>query len=283
MRSEQHHTTGVSTGFKNLDHYILGLQKSDLVIIAARPSMGKTSFALTVALNAAKAGSAVLFVSLEMSEPQLTARLLCAHARFNSNRLREAYLSKSEFDLLATAREELRNVPLFIDDSPRVTVLEMRAKARRLRQKGMLDAVMVDYLQLIDPSDKRLPREQQISEISRSLKAMAKELDVPVVALSQLSRAPEGRPGNDKRPLLSDLRESGAIEQDADVVMFLYRPAYYKRKKGDKDGEEVKPEEENLLEVIVSKQRNGPTGTAKLTFLMDTMTILDRMEDPYGG
>ncbi len=272
LRKEHSHTTGVDTGLKNLNHYILGLQKSDLVIIAARPSMGKTSFALNVALNAAKTGAAVLFASLEMSEPQLTDRLLCTQARFDSNRVRQAFVGQQEFAKLQAAREQLRNVPLFIDDSPRMGVLELRAKARRMRQRGLLDVVMVDYLQLIDPSDKRVPREQQISEISRSLKAMAKELNVPVVALSQLSRAPETRQSKDKRPLLSDLRESGAIEQDADVVMFLYRPEYY-------DRENTKEEDRNLLEVIIAKQRNGPTGTARLTFLRDTMTIVDRVNE----
>ncbi len=269
MRKEHTHTTGVDTGLRHLNHIILGLQKSELIIIAARPSMGKTSFALNLALNAAKTNAAVLFASLEMSEPQLTDRLLCTQARFDSNRVRKAFIGDQEFARLQSAREQLRNVPLFIDDSPRMTVLELRAKARRMRQKKQLDVVMVDYLQLIDPSDKRLPREQQISEISRSLKAMAKELDLPVVALSQLSRAPETRQSKDKRPLLSDLRESGAIEQDADVVMFLYRPEYY-------DRDNFKEEEKNLMEVIVAKQRNGPTGTARLTFMRETMSIYDR-------
>jgi len=277
LRQEHSHTTGIDTGFRNLNRYILGLQKSDLIIIAARPSMGKTSFALNLALNAAVRGSGVLFASLEMSEPQLTDRLLCTQARFELGRIRQAFVGGQEMGRLQAAREQLRNVPLFIDDSPRMSVLELRAKARRLHHGGHLAAVMVDYLQLLDPSDKRLPREQQISEISRSLKALAKELDVPVVALSQLSRAPETRQTKDKRPLLSDLRESGAIEQDADVVMFLYRPEYY-------DRDNTKEEDKNLLEVIVAKQRNGPTGTARLTFLRDIMSIYDREnENPPPG
>jgi replicative DNA helicase len=274
--SDHTRTTGIPTGYKALDRMLSGLQNSDLLILAARPSMGKTSFALNLALNAASFHGYrhVLFASLEMAEPQITDRLLSIQAQVESTRLREGMLCDHELKAIHNARQVLNDVPIYIDDSPKLGVLELRAKARRLKQRNTLDLVMIDYLQLMDPSDKRVSREQQISEISRSLKAMAKEICVPVVALSQLSRAPETR-GKDKRPLLSDLRDSGAIEQDADVVMFLYRPEYY-------DGDKTEERDRNLMEVIVAKQRNGPTGTARLTFMQNTMQVTDRMEDdPY--
>jgi len=263
--------TGVTTGYRYLDEKLGGFQKSDLVIIAARPSMGKTAFALNLALNAATGSpeqppATVLFCSLEMNETQITERLLAIRSMVDASRLRSGNLVPSELKALNAVREQLRVLPFFLDDSPRMSVLELRAKARRLQWKEGLDLVMVDYLQLMEPSDKRVSREQQISEISRSLKAMAKELAIPVVALSQLSRAPEQRTGKDKRPMLSDLRESGAIEQDADVVMFLYRQEYY-------DKENTKDEDRNILEVIIAKQRNGPTGTARLVMRRETMTV----------
>lgn len=274
------HTTGIPTGYRHLDGKLLGLQRSDLVIIAARPSMGKTSFALNLALNAARAqnearetsGHHTLFASLEMSEPQITDRLLCIQSMIESGRIRKGYLVPAELDHLRATSDFMRQIPIYLDDSPKLTVLELRAKARRMAWRGELDLIMVDYLQLMDPTDKKVSREQQISEISRSLKALAKELQVPVIALSQLSRAPEQRPGKDKRPILSDLRESGAIEQDADVVMFLYRPEYYER-------EQTAEEDRNVLEVIIAKQRNGPTGKVRLTFRPDTMTVADREEE----
>ncbi len=268
------HTTGIPTGYRHLDGKLLGLQKSDLIIIAARPSMGKTSFALNLALNASRAEPhhRTLFCSLEMSEPQITDRLLCIQSMVESGRIRKGWLVPAELEHLRSTREFMRDIPMYIDDSPKLTVLELRAKARRMARRDGLDLVMVDYLQLMDPTDKKVSREQQISEISRSLKALAKELQIPVVALSQLSRAPEQRPGKDKRPILSDLRESGAIEQDADVVMFLYRPEYYER-------EATKEEDRNVLEIIVAKQRNGPTGKVRLTFRPDTMTVADREEE----
>jgi replicative DNA helicase len=269
------HTTGIPTGYQHLDNMLMGLQKSDLVIVAARPSMGKTSFALNLALNASRLGTRhhTLFCSLEMSEPQITDRLLTIQSMVESGRIRKGYLAPSELDHLRRVREEMRDIPFYIDDSPKLGVLELRAKARRMAFKGELDLVMVDYLQLMDPTDKRISREQQISEISRSLKALAKELQVPVIALSQLSRAPEQRKGDDRRPILSDLRDSGAIEQDADVVMFLYRPEYY-------DREKTKEEDRNVLEIIIAKQRNGATGKVRLTFRPDTMTVADREEAP---
>jgi replicative DNA helicase len=276
LRERHEHVTGIPTGYPRLDSMLLGFQPSDMIVIAARPSMGKTSFALNLALQATRdAGKAVLFTSLEMSEAQLANRLLCLHAGIESNRMRGGYIAAAEMDRLRDAREQLAAVPLYIDDSPKVTVLELRARARRMKYQGNLDMIMVDYLQLIDPSDKRISREQQISEISRSLKSMAKELSIPVVALSQLSRAPETRPGKEKRPMLSDLRESGAIEQDSDVVMFLYRPEYYER------DEDKKQELKGKLEVILAKQRNGPIGTVDLRFIAETMQVAVPAEE-YG-
>ncbi|HOU53055.1 MAG TPA: replicative DNA helicase [Myxococcota bacterium] len=266
--------TGITTGYAELNKMLGGFQRSDLVIIAARPSMGKTAFALNLAINAAVGArgygepATVLFCSLEMNESQITDRMLAIRSGVDALRLRTGQLAESEMRLLEATRAQLATFPIFLDDSPRISVLELRAKARRLQWKSGLDLVMVDYLQLMEPSDKRVSREQQISEISRSLKAMAKELGIPVVALSQLSRAPDQRPGKDKRPILSDLRESGAIEQDADVVMFLYRPEYYDKK-------ETKEEDKGILEVIVAKQRNGPTGTARLVMRRETMTVAE--------
>jgi len=267
------HVVGVPSGYRDLDSKLLGFQDSDLVIVAARPAMGKTSFALNVAMNAARdAGRKVLFCSLEMSEDQLASRLIAIQRNLDSNRLRNGYMGASEMAGVKDARDRLRGVQLYIDDSPRMNVLEIRARARRMRHQGKLDMIMVDYLQLIDPTDRKISREQQISEISRSLKSLAKELKIPVMALSQLSRAPETRPGKDKRPLLSDLRESGAIEQDADVVMFLYRPEYYEKN-------EVKDEDRGIMEVIVAKQRNGPTGLARLRFISESMIVANCEEN----
>ncbi len=262
------HVTGIPTRYEALDRLLLGFQDSDLIIVAARPSMGKTSFALNLAVNASCYSNPrhVLFCSLEMAEQQIADRILCIYRGLDSNRLRRGFLAQSELSAVRETRELLRNAPLYIDDSPRLSVLELRAKARRLRARGELDMVIVDYLQLMEPTDKKVSREQQVSEISRSLKSLAKELNIPVVALSQLNRAPETRPGKDKRPQLSDLRESGALEQDADVVIFLYRPEYYLR-------EQTEEKDRGILEVIVAKQRNGPTGTARLAFLPETMQV----------
>ncbi|HNZ03354.1 MAG TPA: replicative DNA helicase [Myxococcota bacterium] len=281
---------GISSGYRRLDDLVHGFQDTDLIILAARPAMGKTSFALNVAMNAAfRQRKAVLFVSLEMGEEQITNRILCVRTAIESSRLgtEAQYLTREDMARLREAANDLQSVPLFIDDTARIGMLELRAKARRLKASGKLDMVMVDYLQLMDPSDKKVSREQQISEISRGLKAMAKELHIPVIALSQLSRAPEIRQG-DKRPMLSDLRESGAIEQDADIVMFLFRPEYYaKKSNADKTGGKgSKPPEADsrleggisvagLLEVIVAKHRNGPTGRAALRFIPDSMSVTD--------
>ncbi len=262
------HVTGIPTQYEALDRLLLGFQDSDLVIIAARPSMGKTSFALNLAVNATCFSDPrhVLFCSLEMAEQQVADRILCIYRGLESNRVRRGFLAQAELAAIRETRDLLRNAPLYIDDSARLSVLELRAKARRLRARGELDMVMVDYLQLMEPVDKKVSREQQVAEISRSLKALAKELNIPVIALSQLSRAPETRGGKDRRPQLSDLRESGALEQDADVVMFLYRPEYYEK-------EQTRDEDKGVLEVIVAKQRNGPIGTARLGFLPETMQV----------
>ena len=259
------HVTGVPTGFAKFDEMTAGLQASDLIVVAGRPSMGKTSFCLNIAQHAAVHDSTTVAIfSLEMSKEQLVQRLLCSEARVDSHKLRTGYLSDSDWPKLTRGAGILSESPIFIDDTPGITLLEMRAKARRLKAEQGLGLVIIDYLQLISGRGRVESRQQEISEISRSLKAMAKELSVPVVALSQLSRAVESR--EDKRPQLSDLRESGAIEQDADVVAFLYRHAVYARKDTSKQPEADDLEEDNTTEVIIGKQRNGPTGTVYLAF-----------------
>lgn len=250
---------GIPTGFKELDEMTTGLQPGDLIIIAGRPSMGKTAFCLSIALNAAIKGKhSIAIFSLEMSKSQLVQRMLCAEARVNMHQLRSGTLPKRDLPKLSLAAGPISEAPIFIDDTPAITVLELRAKARRLKAQGNLDLIIIDYLQLMGTTGKSENRQQEISQISRSLKSIAKELNVPVVALSQLSRAVENRSGN--RPQLSDLRESGAIEQDADVVMFVYREEVYNKE--DKSLE-------RKAEIIVGKQRNGPTGTVILTFMKD--------------
>jgi len=248
--------TGLPTGFVDLDERTSGLQKGDLVIIAARPAMGKTSFCLNIAQNASgRTGETVGIFSLEMSKEQLVLRMLCADARIDAHRLRTGKLNEKDWARLAKAYADLSNSKIYIDDSAMVTPLEMRAKCRRLKAENGLGLIIVDYLQLVTGSGRIENRQQEISSISRSLKGLAKELGVPVIALSQLSRAPEAR--TDKRPQLSDLRDSGAIEQDADVVMFIYREEEYKQS----------DENRGIAEIIIGKQRNGPTGTVNLTFI----------------
>ena len=250
--------TGVASGFTRLDYLTGGLQGGNLVIVAGRPSMGKTSWILNVARHAAGQHVPVGVFSLEMSNEELVQRLLCSDGRVDAQKLRRGELSTSEIQRLATAAGHLNTSPIWIDDSPGNTVLEVRAKARRLKAENQLGLLVIDYLQLMAGSRNSENRQQEVSEISRGLKALAKELDVPVVALSQLSRAPEQRA--DHRPQLSDLRESGSIEQDADLVMFLYRPEYYDAT--DRDGNSL----QGKAELIVSKQRNGPTGIVPLYF-----------------
>jgi replicative DNA helicase len=249
--------TGIPTGFSDLDKMTAGLQRSDLVIVAARPSMGKTSFALNVAQYAARAGFTVGVFSLEMSAQQLVSRLLCSEAHIDAHRFRTGYLNRDEWARLAEGLHRLAESKIYIDDTPGITVTEMRAKTRRLKQEHGLDMLLVDYLQLIQGRGRNESRTNEVSQISRDLKMLAKELNVPLIALSQLSRAPETR--TDHRPQLSDLRESGSIEQDADVVAFIYREEMY----GATD------ENSGVAELIIGKQRNGPTGIVRLAFLKE--------------
>jgi replicative DNA helicase len=250
--------TGVATGFTHLDNLTSGLQNSDLIILAGRPSMGKTALALNIARNAAvDAGVPVAIFSLEMSKEQLSLRLLCSEARIDSSRLRSGFFSMEDWDRLTDAAGVLSAAPIFIDDSPSLSAMEVRAKARRLKMDKNIGLIVIDYLQLMQGRASAERRELEISEISRSLKALAKEINLPVIALSQLNRMLEQR--NDKRPRLSDLRESGALEQDADVVAFIYRDEVYNK-------EETNPHK-GTAEVILAKQRNGPTGDVLLTFL----------------
>ncbi|MBL8012730.1 MAG: replicative DNA helicase [Candidatus Omnitrophica bacterium] len=250
--------TGVPTGFYKFDEMTSGLQKSDLIIVAARPSMGKSAFAASIAEHAAiDQKIPVAFFSLEMSKESLVQRMLCSQAGVDAHKVRTGFLSPSEWPLLTKAASRLSNVPFFIDDTPAISVLELRAKARRLKASQDIQLVVLDYLQLMRASSRSESRQQEISEISRSLKALARELQVPIIALSQLSRAVESR--QDHRPQLSDLRESGAIEQDADVVVLLMREEYYT------------PTDENrgIADIIIAKQRNGPVGTVKLKFFKE--------------
>lgn len=250
--------TGVPTGFAKIDDLTSGLQKSELIIVAGRPSMGKTAFALNIAQHAAmEAGIHVAIFSLEMSKEQLAMRMLSSEARVDSQRLRKGFLGETDWPKLTTAAGRLSEAPLFIDDTPAITVLEMKAKSRRLKADSGLGLIILDYLQLMRSGSYKDSREQEISEISRSLKALAKELNVPIVALSQLNRKVEDR--TNRRPQMADLRESGAIEQDADVIAFIYRDEVYNKSEDNP--------EKGLAEVIIGKQRNGPTGMAKLAFL----------------
>ncbi len=253
--------TGVPTGFHDLDEKTAGFQAGDLVIIAARPSMGKTALTLNIAQHAAiRAQNTVAVFSLEMSKESLVQRVLCAEGRVDASRMRTGRLRDDEYHRLAMAAGFLNTAPIYIDDTPAISVLEMRAKARRLKaDRPDLALIIVDYLQLMRGPGRTESRQQEVSEISRGLKALAKELSIPVVALSQLSRAVEQRP--DKRPMMSDLRESGAIEQDADLIMFLYRPEYY-HGPVDKEGNSI----EGYAELIIGKQRNGATGKVDLYF-----------------
>jgi replicative DNA helicase len=256
LQERQEVFTGVPTGFDELDRMTSGLQPADLVVIAGRPSMGKTAFALNIARNAAVEHEvAVGIFSLEMSKEQLGMRMLCSEARVDSHKMRTGFFTPRDWPLLLRAAGTISEAPIFIDDSPALSALELRAKARRLKRDQNLGLVIVDYLQLMRGPQGAERREQEISEISRGLKALAKELTVPVVALSQLNRRVEER--HDKRPQLSDLRESGAIEQDADLIAFIYRDEVYHPESPD----------QGVAEVIIGKQRNGPTGKLKLAFL----------------
>ena len=257
LYNKKQHITGVSTGFAELDYKTAGLHGSELILIAARPAMGKTAFALNIATNAAvRANVPVAVFSLEMSKEQLVNRILCSEAMVDSNKVRTGKLEEDDWVKLAGAIGPLSEAEIYIDDTPGINVTEIRAKCRKLKLEKNIGMVVIDYLQLVQGSNKRNgSREQEISEISRSLKILAKELNVPVIALSQLSRAAEQRP--DHRPMLSDLRESGAIEQDADIVTFLYRDDYYNKDSEKKD----------IAEVIIAKHRGGSTGTIELLWL----------------
>ncbi|OEF97339.1 replicative DNA helicase [Desulfuribacillus alkaliarsenatis] len=256
LHSQRGEVTGLPTGYTELDRLTSGFQKSDLIIIAARPSVGKTAFALNVAQNIGIHSKVpVAIFSLEMSKDQLVQRMLCAEANIDANRLRTGNLQEDDWPKMTMAMGRLADAPIFIDDSANLTVLEMRAKLRRLQAEHGLGLVLIDYLQLLNSHRRSDNRQQEISEISRGLKGLARELDVPVIALSQLSRAVESR--QDKRPMMSDIRESGSIEQDADIVGFLFREDYY-----DKE-----TEKQNIIEIIIAKQRNGPVGSAELVFL----------------
>jgi replicative DNA helicase len=248
--------TGVPTGYLDLDEQLAGLQPSNLVIVGARPGMGKTSFALGMAANAAmEAQTPVLFFSLEMSHSEISQRLLCAEARVDATRMRNGRLHESDWPKITHAIGRLAEAPIYVDDNPNITVMDIRAKARRMKSRDGLGLVVIDYLQLMTGRAKAENRQVEVSEISRSLKILARELEVPVVALSQLSRNLEMRA--DKRPVLADLRESGSLEQDADVVMFIYRDELYDTESSDR----------GTAEVIVAKHRNGPTGKTQLAFL----------------
>lgn len=257
LYNRKQHITGVPTGFTELDYKTAGFHGSDLILIAARPAMGKSAFALNIATNAAvRANVPVVIFSLEMSKEQMVNRILCSEAMVDSNKVRTGKLEEDDWTKLAGSIGPLSEAEIFIDDTPGISVTEIRAKCRKLKLEKNIGMVVIDYLQLVQGSNKRNgSREQEISEISRSLKILAKEIGVPVIALSQLSRAVEQRP--DHRPMLSDLRESGAIEQDADIVMFLYRDDYYNQDSEKKD----------IAEVIIAKHRGGSTGTVELLWL----------------
>ncbi|HEY4579368.1 MAG TPA: replicative DNA helicase [Savagea sp.] len=265
LSSRKGEVTGVPTGFTDLDDITAGFQKNDLIIVAARPSVGKTAFALNVAQNVAtKAGENVAIFSLEMGADQLVMRMLCAEGNINAQALRTGDLIDEDWSKLAMAVGTLSNAGIYIDDSPGIRVNEIRSKCRRLKQEHGLGMIVIDYLQLIAGSGKPGEnRQQEVSDISRSLKGLARELEVPVIALSQLSRGVEQR--QDKRPMMSDLRESGSIEQDADIVSFLYREDYYEKETTAKD----------VIEIIIAKQRNGPTGTVTLAFVKEYNKFLN--------
>jgi replicative DNA helicase len=279
--------TGLRTHYVNFDRMTSGLQKSELIIIAARPSMGKTALAINIAQNAAvRDGQVVAVFSLEMSKESLLRRMLASEAMVKARDIQQGFIHREDKSKLTNALGRLTESKMFIDDTPGITLAEMRAKVRRLRQqeKGQLDLIVIDYLQLMTasstgPGAKRYEnRTQEVSAISRGLKALAKEMRVPVIALSQLSRGSEQRTG-DKKPLLSDLRESGSIEQDADVVAFIHRESYYKKME---DGEED-PDLKGKAEIIIAKQRNGPTGTVKVAWLADYTRFENLANEGEGG
>ncbi len=274
LSTKEEGLTGITTGFEELDNITSGWQNSDLVILAARPGMGKTAFALSLARNAALANHPVAIFSLEMSKMQLTQRLLAMESEINSKKIRNGQLDEFEWKKLHSAVEKMSEVEIYIDDTPGINIFELRAKCRRMKQNHGIELIIIDYLQLMSsaPNQSRGNREQEISSISRALKGMAKELNVPVISLSQLSRAVETRGGN-KRPQLSDLRESGAIEQDADIVSFVFRPDYYEL------GEEFEGPRD-VAEIIISKHRNGALGTVELKFIKNYTKFVE-LDNPF--
>ena len=261
--------TGITTGFVDLDKMTNGLQKSDLIIIAARPAMGKTAFVLNVAQQAAiQANAKVLIFSLEMSKEQLGQRLLSMESRVEMQKIKTGKLDRKDWENINVALDRLSNASIYIDDTPGISIMEIRNKCRRLKADKGLDMIVVDYLQLMAGDGRSESRQQEVSVMSRFLKLLAREMECPVLVLSQLSRAPEAR--NDKRPMLSDLRESGSIEQDADIVMFLYRDEYYNKENTEKP---------NICEVIIAKQRSGSTGTVELTWLGKYTRFADKARE----
>ena len=268
-------TTGIASGFRDLDKMTSGFQRSDLIIVAARPSVGKTVFALNIAQNVGvREKETVAIFSLEMGASQLVQRMICAEANVDATRLRTGFLEPDDWEKMTMAIGSLSEANIYIDDSPSVTVSDIRAKCRRLKKERGLGMILIDYLQLIHGRSKNGEnRQQEVSEISRTLKQIARELEVPVIALSQLSRGVEQR--QDKRPMMSDLRESGSIEQDADIVAFLYRDDYYNQES----------EKKNIIEIIIAKQRNGPVGTVELAFLKNynKFVSLDRSHQGAAG
>jgi replicative DNA helicase len=276
-KREGHHVTGLATGFRELDELTCGLQNGEMIVIAGRPSMGKTSFAMNIAEHiGADNDTPIVIFSLEMSRQQLVERMLCSRAAVDSQVVRKGFLSDEQFQALKDAADDLINRPIYVDDTPGITPLELRGKARRLRAQHSVRCIIVDYLQLMSLGTRVESRQQEVSEMSRYLKALARELEIPVVVLSQLNRAPEGR--EDHRPRMSDLRESGSIEQDADVVMLLHREDYYRREDEDSQGKE-----DNVAEVIIAKQRNGPTGKIKLIFnsQFTRFNAFSRVQEPF--
>ena len=270
LYNRKQHVTGVPTGFIDLDYKTAGLHGSELILVAARPAMGKSAFALNIATNAAvRANTPVAIFSLEMSKEQMANRILCSEALVDSNKVRTGKVEDDDWSKLAQASGILSEAQIFIDDTPGISIMEIRTKCRKMKLEKNIGLVVIDYLQLVQASSKRSgSREQEIAEISRSLKILAKEINVPVIALSQLSRAPEQRP--DHRPMLSDLRESGSIEQDADIVLFLYRDDYYNQDS----------EKKNVAEVILAKHRAGSTGTVELAWL-GSFTKFANLENRY--
>jgi replicative DNA helicase len=268
------HITGLPSGFRHLDWYTAGMHPGDLIICAGRPGMGKTAFAMNVAINACRARNAgVVVFSLEMPKEQLARRLLCSEAGVDGNRLRSGRLTRDDWAPLTRAAGELSELPMWMDDTPGLTIMELRAKARRLKVDKGLSLIVIDYLQLMRSGTRSESREQEISEISRSLKGLAKELSLPVIALSQLNRGVENRGNKDKRPQLSDLRESGAIEQDADTILFIYRDEVYNPESTEK----------GVAEIIIGKQRAGPTGTVRCAFKREYTRFENLEEHREGG